>query len=60
MLDGAIPVIICSGFSKEGELSGLKIGGPAGFLRRPFRRAELAATVAEALRERSRQRSVQE
>ena len=59
-LDGTIPVIICSGFSKEGELSGLKCGEPAGFLHKPFRRAELAATVAEALRERSRQRSVQE
>ncbi|HNX31018.1 MAG TPA: PAS domain S-box protein [Holophaga sp.] len=59
-LDGTIPVIICSGFSKEGELSGLKRGEPAGFLHKPFRRAELAATVAEILREGSRQRSVQE
>ncbi|HWQ09129.1 MAG TPA: ATP-binding protein, partial [Holophaga sp.] len=49
-LDRTLPVIICSGFSKEGELTWMREDPFVQFLRKPFRLAELANGVAEALK----------
>jgi two-component system, cell cycle sensor histidine kinase and response regulator CckA len=49
-VDREVPVLICSGFSRDGELAGMKDEGILGFLHKPFRRAELAAAVARAFR----------
>lgn len=49
-IDRDVPVLICSGFSREGELAGMKDEGILGFLHKPFRRAELAGAVARAFR----------
>ena len=48
-LDRDLPVIVCSGFSKDGELTWMRGDPFVQFLRKPFRRAELATGVAEAL-----------
>lgn len=45
-----VPVIICSGFSREGELDEMRREGAFTFLPKPFRQASLAAAVAEAIR----------
>jgi PAS domain S-box-containing protein len=50
-IDARVPVIICSGFSRQGELPEVGEGGAVAFLHKPFRQAELAATVAQALRD---------
>jgi PAS domain S-box-containing protein len=52
-IDATVPVLVCSGFSKEGDLSAMRDLGPFGFLHKPFRRVELSRVVAEALRGRS-------
>nr|WP_320133952.1 PAS domain S-box protein [uncultured Holophaga sp.] len=49
-IDRSVPVLICSGFSKDGELAGMRGEEVFGFLHKPFRRTELAAAVAEAFR----------
>ncbi len=49
-LDPGLPVLICSGFSREGELAQIREEGAFAFLQKPFRQAELAAAVAAALR----------
>lgn len=47
----SLPVIISSGFSKEEDLAILKDQSIAGFLRKPFRRTELARLVAATLKD---------
>lgn len=49
-LDNRIPIVVSSGFSKEGEWAELKACGAVAFLRKPFRRAELARAIAESIR----------
>ncbi len=49
-IDAGVPVIICSGFSKEDDLVALRELSPAAFVNKPFRRVELAKAVADALR----------
>ncbi len=48
-IDPGIPLIIASGFAKEEDVEWLKEQGLSGFLQKPFRSAELASTVHEAL-----------
>lgn len=44
-----IPIIISSGFAKEEDMLELKDQNPNGFLRKPFRKAELAQAVHDAV-----------
>lgn len=48
-VDSNIPIIIASGFSQENDLSNLKKIGIEGFLQKPFRKAELASMVFNAI-----------
>jgi signal transduction histidine kinase/CheY-like chemotaxis protein len=50
-LDSALPIVICSGFSKADDLEALKDKGISGFLQKPFRRAQLAQAVASSIRD---------
>jgi signal transduction histidine kinase len=45
-----LPVILSSGFSRDEEVAEMKLNGLRGFLRKPFRAAELGGLVAEVLR----------
>lgn len=44
-----IPIVISTGFFKEGDLDPLKEQRINGFLNRPFRKSELASCLSEAL-----------
>ena len=44
-----VPVILSSGFSKDEDLQEMKGHGLAGFIRKPFRAAELSQLIAEVL-----------
>jgi CheY-like chemotaxis protein len=49
-LDPSARIVVCSAFSKEGELEQLQAQGLTGFLRKPFRLAELSLALDEARR----------
>jgi len=44
-IDPTIPIVLSSGFSKEGDLEAMSAQGISGFLQKPFRRDELAEMV---------------
>lgn len=46
-----IPIIISSGFAKEEDMLELNTENPSGFLRKPFRKAELSQAVYDALKD---------
>jgi PAS domain S-box-containing protein len=48
-IDSEIPVVISSGFSKEDDISAMKVQGISGFLHKPFRLADLAEMVSGAI-----------
>ena len=49
-IDQTIPIILSSGFSKEGDVAELKLEGSVEFLQKPFRYATLAEKVAQTRR----------
>ena len=50
-LDPAVKVIIASGYSANGPVKEALEAGASGYLAKPFRRAELLATMKKALEE---------
>ena len=51
-IDPRPPVIISSGFSKNEDLAQMQDEGLAGFIRKPFRLADLSRAISNALRDR--------
>jgi CheY-like chemotaxis protein len=51
-IDPCLQIILISGYSKDGIAQGLLDKGAAGFLQKPFRCDELAATVSDVLHRR--------
>ena len=49
-IDPNIPIIICSGFTKDGDADYLKKNGADMFIHKPFRLAELSNIVAKGLK----------
>ena len=47
--DPSLPVVIASGFARKEDSNKLRAKGIAAFLQKPFRRYELARTVARLL-----------
>lgn len=50
-LDATARVVISSGFSKEADIAEMKKNGLRGFIRKPFRLAELSRLIAEVMAE---------
>jgi PAS domain S-box-containing protein len=48
-IDSKVKVIISSGFSKGDSMAEMKKNGISGFIRKPFRQAELSKIVAESI-----------
>ncbi|MDY0060395.1 MAG: response regulator [Myxococcota bacterium] len=49
----ALRAILCSGHAVDGTVQGLTEAGVLGFVQKPYRRATLACTVADARRKAS-------
>jgi signal transduction histidine kinase/CheY-like chemotaxis protein len=59
-IDSGAQIVISSGFSKENDLDVLRECGLAGYIWKPFSRAELSQTVADVLRTRRQHQQDQE
>jgi CheY-like chemotaxis protein len=51
-IDAQVPVLLASGYADSVEFSGTAALAPSGFLRKPFRLAELSHAIAQALKDR--------
>jgi PAS domain S-box-containing protein len=49
-IDPQVPVLLASGYADTSEFNGTTALAPAGFLRKPFRSAELSQAIAQALK----------
>jgi len=52
-IDGEVPVLLASGFSKEEDLAEMTRAGRCEFIRKPYRINELSTTVARILKDRT-------
>jgi CheY-like chemotaxis protein len=48
-IDASVPVVVCSGYAADETVRSMQAQGLAGFLAKPYRRAELAAIIEQTL-----------
>lgn len=52
-VDQDVQVVVASGFTRDADLDGLREGGLAGFIRKPYSLVELSRALAGSLRKHS-------